>query len=203
MSEQPIELAPSAAEAAERKKRKKKDERNRGIETMFRVTYKNHIALSQLADNKANMLISINGLIISVMIALLTPRFDSLSLSMAPVLLLIAGCMVSLTFAVIGARPRLSRQEVTPEDVRGNTGNVLFFGQFTSMTLPEFQESLHILRKDRKLLYDNLSRQLYLMGQSLNRKYHYLQVAYVAFLAGTGLATVAFLLVYATVGFGT
>ena len=76
--------------------------------------------------------------------------------------------------------------------------NVLFFGQFTSMPLREFQESLAVLMKDRRLLYAHLGRQLYHMGESLNGKYRYLQLAYGAFLASTSLATVVFVLMYAT-----
>ena len=188
--------------AAEKKKKDKKDkkakkEENRGIETMYRGTYQNHISLSQLADNKANMLISVNGLIISVMIAIVT-RTGAVSWSLAPLLVLITGCMVSLAFAIVAARPRLNRSAVTIEQVRNETGNVLFFGQFTSMPMAEFQESLRELMKDRALLYAHLGRQLYLMGESLNGKYRYLQLAYGAFLTSTALATGLFVLMYAT-----
>jgi hypothetical protein len=184
------------------KKEKKKRKKNEGVETMFRVTYQNHVSLSRLADAKANILISINGVIISVVIALLRARFGTLSWDALPVLVLIVGCMVSLAFAVIGARPRLSRAKITVDDIRNNNGNVLFFGQFTSLSLPEFQESLRLLMNDSPLLYDNLGRQLYLMGQSLNKKYWYLQIAYTAFLVATGLATALFVIVYLTIGFG-
>jgi hypothetical protein len=193
-------LAPSlpVGEGGKPKKdKKKKKKETRGVETMFRVTYQNHIALSRLADNKANMLISINGLIISVMIALVT-RPGFVSLSFAPVLVLVGGCLVSLAFAVLGARPRLSRAPVTIDEIKGNSANLLFFGQFTSMPLEEFQASLRALMKDPELLYDHLGRQLYLMGQSLNVKYRLLQVAYSAFLASVGVATVLFLYLYST-----
>lgn len=178
-----------------RKKDKKKDKANRGIDTMFRVTFRNHIAISQLADNKANMLISINGLIISVMIAVMS-RTGSPSWSLAPLLVLLVGCMISLGFAIVAVRPRPDRKRVTVEQVRDETGNVLFFGQFTRMPMAEFQECLDVLSKDRKLLYAHLGRQLYLMGKSLSRKYHWLQLAFQAFLAGTGTATALFVVLY-------
>jgi hypothetical protein len=192
-----VATQPERTDDVKQKDKKKKKEENRGIETMFRVTYQNHISLSQLADNKANMLISINGLIISVMIAIVT-RTDAVSWNLAPMLVLTVGCMVSLTFAVIAARPRLSRSIVTIDEVRADTGNLLFFAQFTSMPLAEFQDSLRVLMKDRRLLYNHLGRQLYLMGQSLNGKYRYVQLAYLAFLASTGLATALFVAMYAT-----
>ena len=113
---------------------------------------------------------------------------------------LLAGCLVSLVFAVTAARPRVHRTRVDVDDIRNNTGNLLFFAQFTSMSLPQFQECVHVLMKEPALLYDHLTRQLYHMGESLNRKYRYLQIAYSAFLTGIGLATVLFAFVYLTGG---
>lgn len=206
---EPAPQAPGAPDAAAveagagepKKDKKKKSDANRGIETMFRVTYMNHIALSQLADNKANMLISVNGFIISVGIAVLTPRLGSLSWVYAPALVLIAGCMISLAFAVIGSRPRLNRTEVTVEQIRNNEASALFFGQFLSMPLSDFQESIHTLMDDPRLLYDNLIRQLYSMGQNLHRKFQFVQIAYTVFLANTALATVMFAVTLLAVGF--
>ena len=190
-------VSPAGVEdLAKKEKKKKKKDLGRGVETMYRVTYQNHIALSQLADNKANMLISINGVIISVMIAIVT-RLGEVSWSLLPVVVLIGGSLVSLAFAVFAARPRLGGGRVTLEEVRNGTGNLLFFGQFTTMSLDEFQESLEVLVKDPKLLYQHLGRQLYHMGESLNGKYRRLQVAYMVFFAGMAGATLAFIALYA------
>lgn len=180
-------------------KKKRKKQQARGVETMFRVTYSNHIALSRLADTKASMLIGINGGIISVVIGLVT-RTATVSWHFAPVLVLLSGCLVSLVFAVTAARPRVGRSPVAVDDVRNNTGNLLFFAQFTTMSLPQFQESLQLLRKNPELLYDHLGRQLYHMGQSLSRKYRYLQIAYTAFLLGLAIATLLLAFVFFTGG---
>ncbi len=184
-----------------KEKKEKKKKENRGVDTMFRVTYQNHIALSRLADNKAHMLMYLNGLIVSAVVALLRNRLGTMSWDIAPVFVLMVGCMVSLAFAVLGARPRVTRLGITVDGVRDNAENLLFFGQFTSLSLPQFQEALHVLMKDPALLYDNLARQLYLMGQSLNRKYRHLQIAYSAFLAATGLATALYVIGYFVLGF--
>jgi hypothetical protein len=198
MTEQPsaqVELVQIEPEKKDKKKKKEKGE-SRGIDTMFRVTYQNHVALSRLADNKANMLISINGLIISVMIAIVT-RTGALTSAILPVVVLVGGATISLAFAVIAARPRLGGGGVTLEEVRSGTGNLLFFGQFTSMPLDEFQESLKVLRRDPELMYAHLGRQLYHMGESLSGKYRRLQIAYAVFLGATALAVALFVAMYA------
>lgn len=205
MAQQPAESIPAplaleavdanAVEKAAKDKKNKRSERRRGIDTLFRVTYNNHVSLSQLADQKAGILISINGLIISVIIAVLTPRFGEWSWSLLPSLVLVGGCLASLTFAVLGARPRIDRTPVTLDNVRNGEANLLFFGHFTNMPLADFQASIRTLGKDRRLLLDSLSRQLYSMGQSLLKKYRYLQLAYTAFLTGIGLAAALFAVV--------
>lgn len=195
MSQQPnaAEVEPEAvpvADDASSKKKKKKDKGGRqtvsGIQTMFRVTYQNHIQLSQLADNKANMLISINGLMTSVLVAAMAPRLEVATWLLTPAIVLLAGCVPSLVFAVLTLRPRLNRTPTTVEQVRSNEGNLLFFGQFSGMPLAEFNESVHALIDDPRLLQDSLIRQLWLMGQSLQQKYRFLQIAYALFLVGVG-----------------
>jgi hypothetical protein len=200
MSEQSSLQAGAEDPAKKEKKKDKRDDPGRGVETMYRVTYQNHIALSQLADNKANMLISINGVIISVMIAIVT-RLGEVSWSLLPIVVLIGGALISLAFAVAAARPRLGGGAVTLEQVRSGTGNLLFFGQFTTMPLDDFQESLKVLSKDPKLLRLHLGRQLYHMGESLSGKYRWLQLAYLVFFVGMAGATVTFIALYLTGAF--
>ena len=200
MSQQPTavpvpvesEAAPAADDANNKKKKKGKGGKKAvsGIQTMFRVTYQNHIQLSQLADNKANMLISINGLMTSVLAAALAPRIEQAIWLLTPAIVLLAGCVPSLVFAVLTVRPRLNRTPITVEQVRANAGNLLFFGQFSGMPLAEFNESMHALIDNPRLLQDSLIRQLWLMGQSLKQKYRFLQIAYGLFLLGVGGAGV-------------
>ena len=187
---------PGEDEAARGEKKKgkgrKKAERRRAMQSMFRIAYQNHIALSKLADQKYGMLIHINGFIISLVLALLTPKFGDWSWLMAPGAALAFGSLVSLALAVIGSRPRFERTRITVDDVRNNQGNALFFGHFSTMELADFQESIRALGKDQGLLTDALARQLYSMGKPLAKKYRYLQHAYTAFLVGVIAAGVLF-----------
>jgi hypothetical protein len=184
--------ARKANKEKKKEKERKKADRRHGVETMFRIAYQNHLALSQLADQKFGMLINVNGVIISVLLALLTPKFGDWSSMLAPGVTLALGSLASLAFAVLGSRPRFGRTPITVDDVRNNRGNVLFFGHFTSMELGDFQAALRVLGKHPKLLNDALARQLYSMGDPLAKKYRYLRFAYSAFLAGVLLSAAVF-----------
>ncbi len=160
---------------------------------MFRVTFQNHIQLSQLADGKANMMISINGVIISVVIALVSSRLNEVYWALVPIMVLLIGGMFSLTFAVIASRPRLIQQDITLDDVRCNRYSILFFGHFTRMSMTDFETGMHELMESRNLLYDNMIREIYSMGQVLAKKYQRLKLSYITFLATIALSVITFI----------
>jgi len=110
------------AEGGGKKKKKKKKEKEglgstRGIETMFRTSYRTHIDMSSLADSKANIMISINGLIMSILIASISPKIDTNAWLLLPTSVLLLGCLLSMVFAVLAARPRVTARPVTLEYV--------------------------------------------------------------------------------------
>jgi Family of unknown function (DUF5706) len=188
LPEASIGLASADDEKPKKKKKGRDKNLGRGIETLFRVTFQNNIQLSQLADGKASMLISINGVIISIVIALIVPRIQSLGLEFIPALVLLLGGMISLTFAIISSRPRLSLSTVSLEDIRANRASILFFGNFCKMPLPDFEAGMHMLMDDGDVLYDNMIRQIHAMGQVLATKYQLLKMAYLVFLFTIGTA---------------
>jgi len=106
---------------------------NRGIETMFRSAYRVQMGLTALADNKANMMISINGIIISIIIASVAPKLDSNPWLLIPTTLFLLGTLVSIIFAILAARPRVVSTPIDLNDLRHSKGNILFFGNFSQL----------------------------------------------------------------------
>ena len=97
--------------------KKKLGSRKRGVSDMFRTSYRTHMELSAIADNKSNIMISINGIIISIIIASISPKIDSNPWLLLPTSILLITCLLSLVYAVLSARPRVSKEKVTLEDV--------------------------------------------------------------------------------------
>ena len=113
------------AEVDAKKKKKKKDTglgTSRGIETMFRTSYRVHQDLVGLADTKANIMISVNGFIVAITIPFAPQMFGQIGepvqwlLRLATGILLI-GCVTALVYAVLAARPRVSNVPITLEDI--------------------------------------------------------------------------------------
>lgn len=200
--EKPANLARKDLKAKKKPKKKKNKGRrkddphpgtSRGIETMFRITFQNHIELTSLADNKANTLININGIIISLVIALVSPRIATNSWMMIPALILTTGCMVSLGYAIFASRPRILANLINKEMVLKNEAEILFFGNFVNMSIAEFQDTMNELLASRNLLYDNMTRNLYFMGKVLERKYRLLKYSYTVFFMTLAMAVVFFI----------
>lgn len=175
----------------------------RGIDTLYRASYRNHINLSAIADGKANMMISINTIMISVIVTL---SGASLSIShgfsfenlryVIPILLLLIGSLVSVVFAVLSARPKVTEKNVNKEDVKRNKASLLYFGNFLSVEKNEFMDYLSNLKKDQKRLYDSMSIDLYNLGIVLKEKYRLLSVSYNAFMVGLVCTVLAFLVIF-------
>ena len=203
-SSEELHLGESTSDPTRPKKKKKGKGKgkgsDRGVETMFRTSYRTHLALSSLADAKANIMISINGIIISILLATVYPSVTQSRWLLIPSTVLLLSCLTSLVYAVISARPRVTRRTVTLEDVRANRANILFFGTFVNMTEDDFITGMWELMGNRKRIYTNMMRDLFSLGAVLETKYRLLRVSYTVFMVGLAVGVVSYLVVYASAG---
>jgi hypothetical protein len=168
----------------------------RGIETMFRSAYRVQMDLTGLADNKANMMISINGIIISIIIAAVAPKLDSNPWLLVPTTIFLLGTLVSIVYAIVAARPRVNTEPITLQDLEHSEGNILFFGDFSNLSEDDFIDGMLDLLNDRTVLYETMIRNLYGLGSVLRKKFALLQVAYTAFMLALVLGVLSFIGVF-------
>ncbi len=176
---------------AEAKAAAKANSTERGIETMFRNSGKNHMQLSQIADNKANIMLSINALILSISITGLIPRLGLFPELSIPLIILVVVCLISMVFATISTIPSVSKGITTREECDRKEGNLLFFGNFHAMKREQYEMAMKELMNDREFLYGTMVRDLYYLGVVLARKYALLRVAYLVFMYGMVLAVLS------------
>ncbi len=168
----------------------------RGAQTFFRANYRNHINLSAIADNKANIMISVNAILISILITILTWRNMTEvnpKIIFPAVLFLITG-LASLIFAILSARPKITNVNKGLEDLDKIKQNIMFFGSFTSLTLENYEKAVEEVLNNEKLLYGNMSRDLYFLGKVLAKKYDYLIISYTIFMVGFITSVTLFLI---------
>jgi len=171
----------------------KKDKQvERGIETMFRNTLRTHVEFSGMADNKANIMISVNTLLLTAIIAILARKLDSNPHLIFPTIVITCVSLVTLIFATLVTRPKITSGTFTAEDIKQKRSNLLFFGNFYKMDLKDFQWGMTEMMSDRDYLYGSMIKDFYYLGQVLGQKYRYLRICYNIFMYGLIISVIAF-----------
>jgi hypothetical protein len=175
-------------------KKNKSNVPERGVETMFRVALRNHMTLSDIADTKANILLSVNAIIVSLALSNLLPKLDNPSNShlFVPTIIFIAFTVASIILSILATRPNVTEGKFTKEDVANKKVNLLFFGNFHQMKLDDFEWGISEMMTDREYLYGSLTKDLYFLGLVLNRKYKILRITYTVFMIGIIVSVLAF-----------
>ncbi len=174
----------------------KKDKRpDRGIETMFRITSTNNQRLSDMADNKSNILITVNSIILSVVIALLLRKLDNNAHLIFPTIILLSISLATMVIAILATRPSIPSGYYTAEDLKEKKVNLLFFGNFHRMDLQNYTIGMKQVMEDREFLYNTLIKDVYSQGVVLGRKFKLLRLAYNIFMYGLIASVLAFLIV--------
>ena len=174
----------------------------RGVETMYRTTYRTHTNLSSMADSKANLMLSVNAIVISILVSNLLPKLMdgdgrfNMQLGI-PSGFLLATCLGSMVFATLSTRPKVTEGKVTREAIKQRKANLLFFGNFYNMPLEDFQWGVNEMLKDPEFLYSSMSRDLFFLGIVLAKKYRYLSICYNIFMYGLILSMLAFAIAFA------
>ncbi len=191
-----IELIGDVPNKFELKKKKndKMQQPDRGVDTLFRVTLNNHTRLSDIADSKANILLSVNAIVISIALSTLIPKLATPKNEylLLPSIVMLFSSVVSIVFAILATKPNVTYESFNEEDVKQKKVNLLFFGNFYQMSLESYEEAMQELMKDRDYLYNSLTRDLYFLGKVLERKYRLLSITYTIFMIGTILSVLTF-----------
>jgi len=166
----------------------------RGIETMFRVTLRNHITLSDIADTKANILLSVNAIIVSLVLSNLVSKLDNASNAhlIWPTVIFVIFTVASMILSVLATRPNVTSGQFNKEDVKNKKVNLLFFGNFHKMSLDDFEWAMGEMMQDRDYLYSSMKKDLYFLGKVLDRKYKILRLTYTVFIVGIVISVIAF-----------
>ena len=170
----------------------------RGVQTMYKTTYNTHNNLSALADHKANLMLSINTIMISIIFSMLVPQLNNSPQLILPTVVLMTVCLTSIIFATLSTRPKVTTGEVTLDDIRNKRSNLLFFGNFYNMKLEDFQWGMMEMIKDSDFQYSSMTRDLYYLGKVLAQKYRYLTYCYNIFMFGMILSVILFAMAFVT-----
>lgn len=156
----------------------------RGIETMFRTSYQAQLDMIALATTKSNIMISLNGVLISVLLLSAAYLINTMPMLVVPIGSLLLTCTVAVIFAVLAARPDSRSSERSLEDARDDRGALLIFDDFARLPADQYTDSMMDMLRDHQRVYKNMVAHIHEMGQTANEKFGKLYIAYSTFMVG-------------------
>lgn len=188
------ETMPAEDTGGKKNKKGNGDRPEKGIETMFRITSTNNQRLSDMADKKADILITVNSILLSAILSLLIRKLESNTHLVIPTIIILVVSAVTLIYAILATRPKIPSGVFSQRDVDSKNVNLLFFGNFYRMDFEEYKKGMWKVMEDRDFLYGSLVKDVYSQGIVLGRKYKLLRVAYNVFMFGLMTAIIAFVI---------
>lgn len=184
-------------------KKDKKDKKDlstisgsRSAQMMFKTALRNHLDLSNLADNKANIMLSVNALIITIAMPLAASYVTQYRYLLIPMITLLGTCLASMIFATLATRPIKMTGYTSEGTIRQRESNLFFFGNFFEMTYDEYKKGMQLVVADEENLENAIMRDLYFLGRSLGRKYQQLRTCYTIFMFGVVITVMIFGILY-------
>ena len=177
-------------------KKKLDKEGGRGVETMFRNVMRTHVNFSSMADNKANIMISVNTLVLTIIVSIMVRKLDTNPHLIIPTAILTLTSLTALIFAILVTRPQVTSGIFTKEDIHNKKANLLFFGNFFNMDLGDFSWGMKEMMTNKDYLYDKMIEDFYFLGQVLGKKYKQLRFCYTFFMYGIILSVIAFAIAF-------
>lgn len=206
----------------EKKKRKKKKRKtsasSKSVETMFRNAYRAQLDMIALAATKANIMISLNGVIVSILMVTGGFIFANSPEFLLPAILFLITSAISIYFALSAASPSpapahtrifccfrdILKRKASIGDFKAyikgpkktydsDTSNILIFDDFAKLPKDVYLKEMSKLVKNPEKTYEKMSDQLYWLGIMADKKFTNLRYSYSVFRWGLILSILVFL----------
>lgn len=151
------------------------------VDYVLRTAQQEMIAISTLADQKANILLGVSLIMTTVVVGVLPNTGMTYALG-----LLGGASALAATLALLSLLPSRVKDSKQP--------NPLYFADVAAMTYVEYHATMAATVSDSQQLYGAVLHDLYQSSQFLvSRKFRYLRAAYTVFLIGIGLTLIGVL----------
>jgi len=163
----------------------------RGFDTLYRITSRNQVTLSGIADNKSSILITLNTLIVSVVITFVF-KYNQIEF-LIPSFLTVAFSLASVTYAILATRPHIRPGIFKTDDFYSKKVSLIFYGNFYRMKYEDYEQAMMNMLKDQELLLSNLNMDQYTLGKILGRKFKLINISFTIFLWGLVISALVFI----------
>lgn len=154
-------------------------ERNTG-DNLMRTMQQHHVQLSMMADVKANILITVSSIVLTMVLGKMSDP------NLRPAMLTLSGfVLAALLLAVISVLPKYRPLRLKADAALPANFNVMFFGHFAELPRERFLIEISEALKADGSVYETMARDVYALGYYLaHYKYRFLRLSYLFFLGG-------------------
>ena len=158
------------------------------LDHLFRQTRMNLVVYSQMADTKANILLSISSVILSISLTRIAdPRFT------ASLIALVVFLLITIFLALMTVIPRVHGFLHKKYSVHAPNYSPLFFGDYVDIPYEEYAKDMEEILNDTDRTYEVMVKEVYDAGVYLvKNKYLYIRAGYMFFFAGLFVSTLIF-----------
>jgi hypothetical protein len=166
-------------------------------EDLFKIAFRNYVHLVSVADAKAGLLINVNSIIISVVIAFVVSRSDKYPFLTTPSFILLTVAFITILLSILASRPQRNH---LIQDKDSKSYQTFFFGSFDLMG-NEFSKADWItysaeldalLKGGKELIYQEMYKEAFNVRKVLGKKFTFLSIAYAVFIIGLFISITAF-----------
>ena len=154
---------------------------------IIRTTQRNNIDLTQLADNKANVLLSLNAIMITFLLPMILSNIEAIiqGYLFIPLIILAITCFSTIYISAIVLKPsNLDEYRASPSNDPDAQFSPFFFGNFYRMEPDEFFEYMSESVSNSEMVKSHLVQDLYYIGKRLGFKMDRIRLAFNIFLGG-------------------
>jgi Family of unknown function (DUF5706) len=170
---------------------------NKETEDLFKIAFRNYNHLISVADSKASLLINVNSIIISVMIAFVLGKIEKSLFILWPTIILLTVSLITILLAILASRPQ---NNSFLEDKESRSYQRFFFGSF-DLVDPDFprvpwdeyyKQLMELFSNQKEAVYLEVYKESFNVRKVIARKFNYLSKAYWVFLFGLLISVIAF-----------
>ncbi len=187
--------APEGGKAGKKKKEKEKEKSTaRSTETLFRNAVRSNLDLTSIADNKANIMISVNGFILTVIVTAGGFVMQSEPALIYPFTMILLTAILSIGCAVMAVKPKVNLPEDTLEDLRNDKSSIIYFKHYVHMDPDDYVREMNRVLNDVETIHSHIARHIYGLGYGLSVKFRWLRLSYTIFTIGLASSALVFVL---------
>jgi hypothetical protein len=158
------------------------------LDHLLRETRLHLISFSQMADTKANILLSISSVLLSISLTRVSDTRFTGALSV-----LVGFLLITIFLALMTVIPRGMGWGHKKYSVQDPTYSPLYFGNYMDVSYEEYTQDLEEIMNDSDRTYEIMVKEIYYSGVYLaNNKYRYVRLGYLFFFAGLIASTFLF-----------